>query len=113
LYRFYFYIQYLRSLEDLPYAEPEELGYWLVIILCWPHLPRWIQWGGQENIEEVNTPLKRADYINGVNLTTANFNSWKPLLKSRNFDLTEDLFNFLSVNGFRGPLRRAIETGVW
>jgi hypothetical protein len=60
LYRFYSLTQLSRQSQGLPAASPAALARWLVLMLRWPQVVRWIQWEGEAKLAAGTTPSEKA-----------------------------------------------------
>ncbi|HKO98828.1 MAG TPA: P-loop NTPase fold protein [Pyrinomonadaceae bacterium] len=119
LYRFYRFAQWSREFQDLKAATPAALGFWLVIMLRWPQMVRWIQWDGETQVFAASSPLEKAEKFQRLIAETANYNGWMLKLTTEKMDQigwTKDqqLFDFVkSQQDDSNLLTDAVEMGIW
>lgn len=119
LYRFYRMSQWARQLQSLPSATPAALGRWIVIMLRWPQLVRWIQWEGEIGLFAADSPYEKAEKIENMADKAADFSGWLKALNEngiKNVDwlLDNNLWQFLKIRQDENErLTVALEVGVW
>lgn len=119
LFRFYSLIQYSRDTEGLPSAEAAAVGLWVVMMIRYPQVTRWIQWeSDSQNIENCHSPHQRADILQGLS-ALQKYEDWCNELEHRNLKDMEILKDrslclFLcSTLSDDLRLSQALEVGVW
>lgn len=117
LYRFYSLTQLSRESQGLPSSSVGGLARWLVIMLRWPQLVRWIQWEGEARLGPGTNPLEKATSVEDVIAASASFEEWiKQLSDADHIEWLNDkqLYQFLrSSSAHNERLSKAVETGVW
>ena len=117
LYRFYRLAQWSRELQGLTAATPSGLGRWIVVMLRWPQVIRWIQWESES--VELATPESKARALEEYAATVRTFEEWEGSLRHDNLSYLLDLidrplYDFLrSRQDESESLARATEVGVW
>ncbi|MEJ2266301.1 MAG: P-loop NTPase fold protein [Anaerolineales bacterium] len=119
-YRFYGLVQSSRRILELPSAPPSSLPQWLVVMLRWPQLVRWIQWEGEMRLTGGGTnPLERAKRISDEILAAKEYDVW--LVKLKDFGaegvdwlVDRQLYEFFhDESDRRRPLTFPVEVGIW
>jgi hypothetical protein len=119
LYRFYRLAQWSRELQGLDSASPSALGRWLVVMLRWPQLVRWIQWESESQLDGDATPKAKASKFEEDLTGTVSFEKWMELLQSKKLDQLVRLVDMPLYEFLRSPhedhesLSRATEVGLW
>ncbi len=119
LYRFYSLAQLMRQSQGLPAAAPSALARWLVLMLRWPQLVRWIQWETGAHIGNGFNPLDKARFFEKNVAESDVFEKWlgsfdKKELEKVNWLRDPELYNFLKADSLsEEALHIAIEVGVW
>jgi hypothetical protein len=119
-YRFYGLVQSSRRILELPYAVPSNLPQWLVVMLRWPQLVRWIQWEGEIRLTGGGAnPLERAKQISDEILAAEAYDAWLMKLKefgAEGVDWLADrqLYEFFHDEGNdRKSLTFPVKVGIW
>jgi hypothetical protein len=129
LYRFYSLSQLSRQSQDLRACSPSALARWLVIMLRWPQVVRWIQWGGDgrlssdskgaEKPREGTSAFTKASELEEQLGKAATHEAWLDHLakvdpNQMEWLQDEQLYEFLkSPASADEKLSVAVETGVW
>ena len=119
LYRFYRFTQWSCELQGLPSAPPTVLGRWLVLMLRWPVIVRWIQWGGEPVVMPHASPQEKAVVLDDLVQRVGTFSDWPDAVKKVGLEAMVDtadrpLFDLLKETAAPGAsLRRALEVGLW
>ena len=119
LYRFYRLAQWSRELQGLDSASPSALGRWLVVMLRWPQLVRWIQWESESQFDGDATPRAKASIFEEDIRGTDSFEEWMAVLQGKELDqlarlVDRPLYEFLrSPHEEQESLSRATSVGVW
>ena len=119
LYRFYRHSQWSREVQGLDSASPSALGRWLVVMLRWPQLVRWIQWESESQLDGDATPTAKAAIFEEDLKRTDSFEEWTVHLTNEDLDqlarlVDRPLYEFLhSPSEDHERLSRATEVGVW
>ncbi len=130
MFRFNDTYQELRDLEDKKYANQDSLSKWIVLLLRYPQLVRFIQWEKEDKIINSKVPEDKANKIDEM---ISEFNIPKPIdiddpntlqnwkLKVESLELEgfdwlkeDDLIKILTkFNDEKSRLINAIECNVW
>ena len=119
LYRFYRFTQWSRELQGFQTATPSELGSWLVTMLRWPQIVRWIQWPGKTQRKIGHTSLEKARHFDSMIKETDSFEEWIEQMDGydlEHIDGIKDkrLYDFWSNQQQKNhSLSRAVEVGIW
>lgn len=119
LYRFYNLSQITRRTQGLPSCSQSALARWLVIMLRWPQLVRWIQWEGEAKISAGASALNKAEAFEEQLVKTETHSAWVKYLTDLDKDYAEwmgdkQLYEFLKTTARPSEkLSLAVETGVW
>lgn len=119
LYRFYRMSQWARQLQNLKTANPAALGRWIVIMLRWPQMVRWIQWEGELGLFVADSPYRKAEKIEKMADDSKDFEDWRETLAKNGITdigwLTEQsVYEFLRKRlSDNERLTEALEVGVW
>jgi KAP-like P-loop domain-containing protein len=119
LYRFYNLSQITRRTQGLPACTQSALARWLVIMLRWPQIVRWIQWEGESKLSAASGAFSKAEAFEEQLLKTKNHSTWVAYLEKEDpghADWMEDkqLYDFLkTTNRPSEKLSLAVHTGVW
>jgi hypothetical protein len=119
LYRFYRMAQWARQLQNLEAANPAALGRWIVIMLRWPQMVRWIQWEGELGLFVTDSPYKKAEKIEKMADESKDFDDWLKTLSENGIEdidwlIEEVLYQFLRKRlDEKERLTKALEVGVW
>nr|MBX2818115.1 KAP family NTPase [Rhodothermaceae bacterium] len=119
LYRFYRMAQWARQLQKLDIADPAALGRWIVIMLRWPQLVRWIQWEGEAGLLSTDKPEDKAKNIEELAENSKAFSDWVNALDERGITemhwiREEALYRYLRLKlDDNEKLYKAVKVGVW
>jgi hypothetical protein len=118
LYRFYSLSQLSRQSQGLPACSPSALARWLVIMLRWPQVVRWIQWEGEAKLSQGTGALSKATDLENELCKTQTHAAWlKYLDKNENpaeWLRDQQLYEFLKAPANADEkLFFAVQTGVW
>jgi KAP family P-loop domain len=119
LYRFYNLSQITRRMQGLPACSQSALARWLVIMLRWPQVVRWIQWEGEAKFSDGTSVLKKAEAFEDQLLNTADHAAWLEHLEHldpghADWMADRQLYDFLkSTDRPNERLSLAVQTGVW
>jgi hypothetical protein len=119
LYRFYSLSQLSRQSQGLAACSPAALARWLVIMLRWPQLVRWIQWEGEAKISTGSSSEEKAKELEEKLLLTNNYADWTAQLAQLDSNHAEwlddrQLYEFLKTAASENEkLSYAVKTGVW
>lgn len=119
LYRFYSLAQLMRQSQGLPAASPTALARWLVLMLRWPQLVRWIQWETGAQLGSGFNPQDKARSFEDNVGTSDTFDVWLNTFDKKEREKVgwlhdPQLYNFLKSEAQpEEALYKAIEVGVW
>lgn len=119
LYRFYRFAQIAREYEGLDAATPSALGRWMVMMLTWPELVRWIQWEGEVRISRITSPYDKADKLEEIATSATDAKQWlQEMENTKLITLVGSrevmLYDFLNQRkDDYERLTQAVVTGVW
>lgn len=119
LYRFYRMLQWSREIQGLENSDQDSLAFWLVTMIRWPQLTRWIQWESDIYILDFSSPQKRAsqlEYKLTKSKTFANFIESIKKTGLNNTELFNDqlMYDFLREHFKLGfTFTQALTVGVW
>jgi len=119
LYRFYSLSQLSRQSQGLPACSPAALGRWLVIMLRWPQVVRWIQWEGDAKLSAGTGPSNKAEALEAQLVKTTSHAAWLKYLAKLDPDHAEwmvdkQFYEFLKTPAQSDEkLSYAVKTGVW
>ena len=119
LYRFYRMSQWARQLQNLKTADSAALGRWIVVMLRWPQMVRWIQWEGELGLFMADSPDQKAAKIEKMADDSKDFADWSRSLAENGITdvawLTEQsVYEFLRKRlSDSERLTEALEVGVW
>ena len=119
LYRFYSLSQLSRQSQGLPASSPSALARWLVIMLRWPQVVRWIQWEGEAKLSVGTSAFSKAEALEDQLLKTTTHQAWIKYLEKldpNHADWMSDkqLYDFLKTPARDDEkLSSAVQTGVW
>ncbi len=86
LYRFYRFSQWSRQLQGLEFASPTALGRWLVLMLRWPQLVRWIQWEGEAQTLNAIEAFSKAEVFEKLIEDSATYEDWSNTWQGKKID---------------------------
>jgi hypothetical protein len=119
LYRFYSLSQLSRQSQGLPACSPSALARWLVIMLRWPQVVRWIQWEGEAKLSVGTGALNKAEALEEQLLKTDTHEAWLKYLEKldpNHADWMSDkqFYEFMKTSARSDErLSFAVQTGVW
>ncbi|MFZ0064159.1 MAG: P-loop NTPase fold protein [Pyrinomonadaceae bacterium] len=119
LLRFYDLCQVTRRAQGLQASSESALARWLVIMLRWPQVVRWIQWEGEAKFNAGSSALKKAEVFEEELLGTKDHATWLKYLSDLDPNYAEwmgdkQLYEFLkSTASSSEKLSLAVKTGVW
>lgn len=119
LYRFYRFIQFTHHNKDLGNVESKALGRWIVFMVRWPQMVRFIQWETEKNIFGAFTPEERAKKLEEKIKGYKNYKNWMKFLEDNNAAniawLTDsELFEFVRAGSVPGEsIEYAVKAGIW
>ena len=119
MYRFYRLTQWSRELNNLNAGRPSAIGRWIVLMLRWPQLVRWIQWEPGPAAGHYSTPHDKATTFEDELMASVSFEEWMSSLRSQGLDRLASLadlpmYEFLrTTHSLDGSLARATEVGMW
>jgi len=119
LYRFYSLSQLSRQSQGLPACSPSALARWLVIMLRWPQVVRWIQWEGEAKLSVGTSALNKAEALEEQLLKTKTHGAWLTYLEKldpnhANWMSDKQFYEFLkTASSSDEKLSFAVRTGVW
>ncbi len=119
LYRFYRFSQWSRQLQGFEAASPAALGRWLVLMLRWPQLVRWIQWEGEAPSLNAAEALSKAEAFEKLVEDSTNFEDWSKAWQDKKIDKLKlerapQLYELLRERQDEGErIVNALHLGVW
>ncbi|MDQ2920359.1 MAG: KAP family NTPase [Acidobacteriota bacterium] len=119
LYRFYSLSQLSRQSQGLPACSPSALARWLVIMLRWPQVVRWIQWEGEAKLSVGTSALNKAEALEKQLLKTTTHGAWLKYLEKLDPNHAEWMSDKQFYEFLKTPARSdeklsfAVQTGVW
>lgn len=119
LYRFYRFSQWSRQLQGFESATPTALGRWLVLMLRWPQLVRWIQWEGEAPSLNAAEALSKAEAFEKLVDDSATFEEWNKAWQDKKIDKlklerTPQLYDLLRERQDESErIVNALRLGVW
>jgi hypothetical protein len=119
LYRFYSLTQYARQTQGLEASSPAALARWLVIMLRWPQLVRWIQWENETKLTSATDANGKASALEDQVCATRTYEAWVKHLEEvdpTQGDWLRDkhLYEFLKMPvAIDRKLSIAVQNGVW
>jgi hypothetical protein len=119
LYRFYSLSQLSRQSQGLPACSPAALARWLVIMLRWPQVVRWIQWEGEAKLSAGTSALNKAEALEDQLVKTATHAAWLKYLEKLDPNHAEWMSDKQFYEFLKSPARAdeklsfAVKTGVW
>lgn len=119
LFRFYRLSQWTRQMSGQKPADSQALVRWLVVMVCWPQLVRWIQWEAQTEFMSGVSSAHRAEFLENAFFDSPQHEDW--MKKAEDWKMTKlswctdpRLFQFLKDRKNDGErLCGALEFGVW
>jgi KAP-like P-loop domain-containing protein len=119
LFRFYSLTQYARQTQGLEASSPAALARWLVIMLRWPQLVRWIQWESETKLTTETDAKDKAAALEEQLCGTRTFEAWLKHLEEMDPAQGEwlrdkHLYDFLKTPvAIDRKLTIAVQNGVW
>jgi hypothetical protein len=119
LYRFYSLSQLSRQSQGLAACSPSALARWLVIMLRWPQVVRWIQWEGEAKLSVGTSALDKAEALEEQLLKTTSHAAWLKYLKKLDPNHADWMSDKQFYEFLKAPTRSdeklffAVQTGVW
>lgn len=118
LYRFYRFSQWSRQLQGFESASPNALGRWLVLMLRWPQLVRWIQWEGEAPSLNARDALSKAEAFEKLVDDAKAFEDWNEALKKTidklKLERAPQLYELLRERQDESErIVNALRVGVW
>ncbi|HWN09720.1 MAG TPA: P-loop NTPase fold protein [Pyrinomonadaceae bacterium] len=119
LYRFYSLSQLSRQSQGLPACSPGALARWLVIMLRWPQVVRWIQWESEAKLSAGTGALHKAEALEAQLVKTASHAAWLKYLAKMDPNHAEWMGDKQFYEFLKTPARSdeklsfAVQTGVW
>lgn len=118
LYRFYRFSQWSRQLQGFESASPNALGRWLVLMLRWPQLVRWIQWEGEAPSLNATEALSKAEAFEKLVDDAKAFEDWNEALKKTidklKLERAPQLYELLRERQDDSErIMNALRVGVW
>lgn len=119
LYRFYRFIQFTHHNKDLAGVTSNALGRWIVFMVRWPQMVRFIQWETENNIFNAFTPEERAKKLEEKMKGYKNYKNWLKFLEDSKMSdiawLTDsELFTFVRTGRVPGEsIENAVKAGIW
>ncbi len=119
LYRFYSLSQLSRQSQGLPACSPSALARWLVIMLRWPQVVRWIQWEGEAKLNMGTSALSKAEALEDQLVKTKTHAAWLNHLKKLDPNYADWMSDRQFYEFLKTPARSderlsfAVQTGVW
>lgn len=119
LYRFYSLSQLSRQSQGLPACSPSALARWLVIMLRWPQVVRWIQWEGEAKLSAGTSALNKAEALEAQLVKTATHAAWLKYLEKLDPNHADWMSDKQFYEFLKTPARPeerlsfAVQTGVW
>ena len=119
LYRFYSLTQLSRQSQGLEASSPSALARWLVIMLRWPQLVRWIQWESETKFISATDAREKAAALEDQLNATKTYEAWLKHLEQNDPTQGEwlrdkHLYEFLKLPvATDKKLSAAVQNGVW
>lgn len=117
LYRFYRFSQWSRQLQGFEAASPAALGRWLVLMLRWPQVVRWIQWGGEAQALNAQNAHQKAEAFEKLIEDAANYEEWRKTWEDKKLvqlERTTQLYELLRERQDESErIVHALQLGVW
>ena len=122
LFRFYRLAQCLRPLRPEVKEKPaatRALVRWLVAMVCWPQLVRWVQWEAESTFLAGTSPQERIDDWESKLLQSVDYSDWLKKVTDMKMHVLPwcvdaRLFKFVRERSDEIEcLRHALEYGVW
>lgn len=119
LFRFYRLSQWTRQMSGQKPADSQALVRWLVVMVCWPQLVRWIQWEAQTEFMSGVSSAHRAEFLENAFFESPKHEDW--IKKAEDWKMAKlswctdpRLFQFLKDRKNDGEkLCGALDFGVW
>lgn len=119
LYRFYRFSQWSRQLQGFDSATPAALGRWLVLMLRWPQLVRWIQWEGEAPSLNATEALSNAEAFEKLIDAAKPFEEWRAAWQEKKItklqlERAPQLYELLRERQDESErIVNALKVGVW
>jgi hypothetical protein len=119
LFRFYNLTQIARRTQGLEASSPAALARWLVIMLRWPQLVRWIQWESETKLTIETDAKEKAAALEKQLCGTGTYEAWLKYLEKMDPAQGEwlrdkHLYEFLKTPvATERKLSVAVKNGVW